>query len=357
MIAFQFRESLRGERLTLPSLVLYNKLQMAKTIIHQKRELAAGYHIYQQHSQAGKMVIVRRKVAMPTDVEHRSSKETRRQRERFAQASKRWAQIPSIVKADMQESYGIVDVQTPHGKSDIEVLQGRQLFIAEEIHQEKWHQEHVLLPWWVCIVTTDKLGRIIDVPLELGGKNGGAYTFYPHFYLSSGNTFFFPLETGHKFYQVCYAKIGWIGQIAFIYSEDEIKELRYQVVHPNITVAHAEYHGIESHPYQDNWQAVVPPEETDLAKYNVHQLISWWPLIYHPDPAISLIWRKVAPGTHSLTIGMLNLRYPMKIILSHEVYESTLWTITKDLFGFFHLNPPWRTCVFTLPTWQILYYK
>jgi len=330
---------------------------MAKVTLGQKREIEGGYHIYRQPSEAGDLITVRRKLAMPSDVEHNSSKPTQRHRQIFSRASKRWAAIPAPVRADLQHNYGYVPVQGHPAAVDYKVLKGRELFLSQEMHGLEYLNLHALLPWWLCIVTTDQVGRVIDIPLELRGKDGGYYTSYYRFYLAAGNTLFYPVPRGQQAYQLRYAETGWINQMAFYYSEDEIKKLRYQAVHPNITVAHAEYHNWETHPYQDNWKPRYPPLTTDLAQYEVHHIIGWPPVIYYPEAAISLIWRKVNQATHSLTIALLNVKHEMTIQLRRYEENLTMWTIEKDLFGTFRLNPRQQTCLFDAYSMVILTYE
>ncbi|GAH80146.1 unnamed protein product, partial [marine sediment metagenome] len=88
-----------------------------------------------------------------------------------------------------------------------------------------------------------------------------------------------------------------------------------------------------------------------------HQLISWWPLTYHPDPAITLIWRTIDYLTHSLTITLNHLRYEMKVQLRHYDQDLTMWAIEEDPPGTFHLNPPKPICLFSVQQMEILDYQ
>lgn len=356
MIAFQFRESLRGERVTLPSLDLYNKLHMAKTIIHEKRELEAGYHIYQQPTEGGEMVIVRRKVAMPTDVEHRSSKETRRQRERFTQASKAWAKIPSIVKADMQDNYGIVDVQKPHGKSDIEVLQGRQLFIAQEIHQEKYHQEHQELPPYVCIVLRDERGNTIYLLGYLAyGPDLWHLTYCNSYYLSLGNTLFYPIPFAWYYLIGCSQSGGFTRQI-FSHNRNEILEVRYKTVYPYLYQWCSYVPLCYTYPPSPNWKLSPYPILPALWRYEVHQPTEEvaYPSTdkYFPETAYTLTWEKINQTELRLTILLGSLRRPDRLTLGPRYNEDIVWTITPEGI----LDPPQHACRINIPLWHLLSY-
>lgn len=165
---------------------------MAKVLLKQKRELEAGYHVYTLPTPSGDLVTVRRKVGMPTDVEHSSSTATRRQRDRFGAASKRWSAIQSPIRAQMSSNYGWTYSQTPHGKSEPKLLQGRQLFISQDIHQQEYHQQHAEIPFHCCIILCAEDDTPLAGQLTLSGKYQEQTTPIPSKRLSPANFLFHP---------------------------------------------------------------------------------------------------------------------------------------------------------------------
>lgn len=205
---------------------------MAKIKLGALREQEASYHLYKQPSERGEIIVVRRKLAMPSDVEHRSSRETKRQRERFGEASKRWASIPGPLKAELREKYGIVDTQTPHGLSEIKVLQGAQLFLSQEIHQQKYHQAHQEIPLYACIILVDQFLNPLDGDLTLFYQEAGMLYPIPPMKLCPANFLFVGIPRGKEAYYPRGTMAGYYDPGEVQLSDQELPGYHYHQLKP-----------------------------------------------------------------------------------------------------------------------------
>jgi len=330
---------------------------MAKVKLKELRELEAGYHLYRQPSPAGEMIIVRRKVAMPTDVQHRSSNATQAQRQRFAAASKKWASLPPLVKADLRQNYGIVDVQTPHGLSTIDVLQGSQLFISQEIHQEKYHQEHVQVPWYLCHVATNQCGEVLPLELELLFRFVGSYSPAIRHYLGNGNNFFYPVPRGAPDYLSDVVDVGIFPFHAWDMTEEEANALRYVPSIPLVCITGANLRGGHPNTWSDNWKSLCPCRPSYYWQYNAYQFTTATSSILRTTPSFRLQFDDYGPDAWRAYISPVDPIPPLQVRRSSGFNQTIMWSFVTDPVLGWRLEPPQYSCILDRKTWQPIGYE
>ena len=319
---------------------------MAKVKLKELRELEAGYHIYRQPSPAGEMIIVRRKVATPTDVEHRSSKATQAQRQRFARASKKWASLPPVVRADLRQNYGIVDVQTPHGLSTIDVLQGSHLFISQEIHQQKYHQEHVQVPMWLCVQTVDPKGRVIDVPLSLWNYYVPGCRPAPAYYISPGNTFFYPVPESDQLYDTGQNRFGLLWRGGNHWYLDQLKAGVRQIWCPHIREDGAGPYSRPTNPTEENWYYFTAATPQNLAITEVHEHDGSGFYNFFPWPMARFTVDLIDDRHVKVTIDPLLFYWDNVFSWGLGGTPPLYWTVHVTAPGQWTLDPPQKTMIF-----------
>jgi len=299
---------------------------------------------------------VRRKVAMPSDVEHKSSRATKRQRETFSRASKTWALIPGPIKADLRKKYGIVDAQTPHGLSEIKVLQGAHLFTSQEVHLQKYHQAHQKIPFYLCFVLTDELATPLDLIAHLQPCYLGIWRDCPSCYLCTANTLFYPVPKDADPYKLGYTTMGTSGCQIFTYHFPELIKVQYRSVTPNVSAHYGAPFILPTHPPAFDWEAIKSPGPPYLWAYHVHQPTgAAWGECF-PWRAFTLLWRKITADTFSITISLGRLERDDVVCLRPPPGMPHVWEIIGDGAGNYHTHPPQHTCRYRIAPWEILSY-
>ncbi|MBA7588115.1 hypothetical protein ES708_30165 [subsurface metagenome] len=87
---------------------------------------------------------------------HSQSKAVKRQREIFSQASQHYSHLTPPQKAQVRLQMAEVEVIKSHGKTDIKLLKGRQLFLARDIHELRTKQRQLPTPLQICIILVDQ---------------------------------------------------------------------------------------------------------------------------------------------------------------------------------------------------------
>lgn len=293
---------------------------------------------------------------MPSDVEHKSSRATKQQRERFGRASKKWASIPGPIKADLRQKYGFVDAQTPHGLSGIKVLQGAHLFTSQEVHLQKYHQTHQQIPFYLCFILTDELGNPLDLKAHLGYYVLGIERTIPGYYLCTGNTLFYPVPKDADPYKLGYTTMGTFGYQIFTYHFPELLKVEYRWVAPNVEAHYGAPWIMATHPPAFDWEASKSPGPPNLWAYHVHQPTGVeWNECYSWR-AFTLTWRKITPDTFSITISLGYLVRDDIVKLRPPPGFPTIWKIIGDGLGSYHTEPAQHTCIYRIAPWQILSY-
>jgi len=120
----------------------------------EQRHQLAHYGLYRTGVGGDERIIVRRKVGVETDYQHKKSMPVRRQRERLATASRHWRNLTPTQKAFYRNQIAFV---TRSGSQSEEVLlKGRELFISREINSLVASGKQLLPPYEICIVLCDE---------------------------------------------------------------------------------------------------------------------------------------------------------------------------------------------------------
>lgn len=138
---------------------------MATVKVTQKREQDAHFGLYRTSAGGDQEIFVRRKIADSTDYKHAHSRKLARQRQSFTLATRHYAQLTPTQKAITRHEFEEVEYQKSHGKTDIKLLSGRQLFISKEIRSLNVTQKLTVLPLEICIILTDQ--ELNPLPGEL----------------------------------------------------------------------------------------------------------------------------------------------------------------------------------------------
>jgi len=294
---------------------------------------------------------------MPSDVEHRSSRATKRQRETFSRASKRWASLPGPVKADLGKKYGLVDAQTPHGLSDIKVLQGAQLFTSQEIHQQKYHDEHQETPLWLCIETIDPTGRLIDVPLSLFNRYVEGCWPAPRYLLQPGNTLFYPVPESDQIYTTGQNRFGELWRDGNEWYLSQLKKGVSQIWCPRIREDGAGPYARPTYATEENWQyfPAATPQNLCITHVHEHDGTGWGKFFPYAMArfTVDLIdGRQVKVSIEPLYFNWDNV-FSWGLGGTPPVY----WTVHVTAPGIWTLDPPHTTMIFDYIDREVVRYE
>ncbi|MBA7605845.1 hypothetical protein ES703_12980 [subsurface metagenome] len=159
-------------------------LIIMKVEIGEYRPQDAHYGFYRDNLPSGDVIIIRRKVGEPTDYLHPNSRKVRQQRLNFGLASTHYSHLTPIQKKELK--YQVREVSTIGGrsKSVTKVLQGRTLFISEDIHALNETQRQIPTPLQICIVLTDQDLNPIVGEIQLFYREDGEWKETPRRLLS-----------------------------------------------------------------------------------------------------------------------------------------------------------------------------
>ena len=340
---------------------------MAKVILKQKRQLDAGYHIYRQPSEAGELITVRRKIAMPSDVQHRSSKPTQRHRRIFAAATKRWAAIPAPVRAEMSNNYGFVPIQGHFGAADYKVLKGRELFIAQEMHAQETLRQHLDLPPMLCVVATDKLDRTIGLKLMIRQRNAYTGDLMPSAYLSPGNTLFFGIPITAYPYYIGYAVPGVNPPQCVTRYYYDLIAMKHQVYYPGIRQWEkftwswwwrGPWSPDPLYPGADvyNWDPIWTTHPAHLWYYAVYPMKKIFGQEYWGYQAYRILVSKIDDKTHLLELQPLYLTNEFVINFPGWSRDKYIWHAWESSPGNWTIDPPQLKCVIQIYPQEIIGY-
>ncbi|MBA7610688.1 hypothetical protein ES703_17900 [subsurface metagenome] len=140
---------------------------MATIKILQPREQAAHFGLYRTSAGGDQEIFVRRKIADPTDYMHTKSRKLKKQRANLTLASQHYSRLTPSQKAITRHQIEEVEVIKSHGKSDLKLLSGRQLFISKEMHNLETAGKPLYLPHELCIMLVDENLSPLAGKLEL----------------------------------------------------------------------------------------------------------------------------------------------------------------------------------------------
>lgn len=134
-------------------------------------------------------IVVRRKMGEPTDVMHSASKEVQDQRRRFGIASTHYAGLTPRQKRDSRWQMRFVS-RVGHSPSEEVLLEGRQLFISEDINEQRVRGRLKKPAFYPCIILCDVAHTPLDGVLHLWYTKAGQWVVKPGKELILGNWLF-----------------------------------------------------------------------------------------------------------------------------------------------------------------------
>lgn len=294
---------------------------------------------------------------MPSDVKHSGSRATQAQRKRFTAASKRWSKLPPIVRADLQQNIAIVDKTLAHGLSTIDVLQGRQLFVSLEIHQQKYHDAHAEVPPWLCIQTRAPYDVLLPFHPNLYYRYFQPGFIVPRYPLVPGNTFYYPVpETPYAYaFDVAawYIYEGWSPSWTF----DELLKLRHLVCLPAIYESALRSYPAITNPTFPNWQFLPPAYTWTWWRVNVYQPRYDNPSEYHPDVMAQFTFDHYQTDKLKITILPLAFDYTENFHGYWAMPHPRYWRVEVTAPGQWTLHPDKHTVIINQHSGHIIDYE
>lgn len=330
---------------------------MAKIKLAQLRELDASYHIYRQPSEIGEMTIVRRKVAMPSDVQHRSSKPTQRQRQRFGTASKRWSNLPNVVKADLRDKYGFVLAQTPHGKSEVKLLQGARLYQSQDIHLQKYHDTHATTELYFCALAVNPKHLPIQTPLYLFCYQATMGETHQTYQLSPGNYLFYPVRDWPKGYIVRGLYYPSHPATPLPFSKQQLLRGQDVALHPGWWCWEGPPGARYTYSDAPNWGYSPLAGGKTLWTVRLYARMQWHPTILYATPEVSLTWHKLSDHVDKIQLHLINPHKLTRYCDTLACLDNIFWTVDLDWLGHPRVDPPHTTVVYNHHQLRILRYE
>ncbi|GAI14492.1 unnamed protein product, partial [marine sediment metagenome] len=266
---------------------------MATVQIKEPREQEAHFGLYRTTAGGDETIFVRRKIGEPTDYMHTKSRKLKRQRDNLALASQHYSHLTPTQKATIRHQAEEVEYQKSHGKTDTKVLQGRELFISNEIRSLATTQKQLQTPLELCITLTDELENPLDLETRLAYYVLGWPRTIPGIYLTNGNTLFLKLPTDKDIYRLGYVTSGTFGNQIFTYKFLELLRIQSKSVAPNVEAHYGAPWILPTHPPSFDWEAATSLGPPYLWTYHVHQPTGVeWNKCY-PWRAFTLRWQKI----------------------------------------------------------------
>jgi len=182
---------------------------MARVEIKEPREQAAHFGLYRTSAGGDDAIIVRRKVADPTDYMHTRIRKLSRQRANFTLATQHYARLSPSQKAITRHQFEEVEFIKSHGKTDTKLLSGRQLFISKEMHGLETTQKQTVLPYELCIMLVDENLNPLTGDLWLYCTVTDEWFYLPKDEIYPGNFLFSLVPPGYAPYRVYGEALGY----------------------------------------------------------------------------------------------------------------------------------------------------
>jgi hypothetical protein len=287
---------------------------------------------------------------------HTKSRKLKIQREAFGQASIHYSHLTSFQKRDLK--YKIVEVVyiRDHGKSDIKVLQGRPLFISQDIHAITQTAKQIEMPNAICIVSVEPTGKQIGVFLCLRKRTPSPYVDYPAFYPYPGTNIFYPVPRLEADYYIAYYRrpFAWSGNGHYSLSQ-LIKGVTHPV-YPYIREDSVGPYCQKTRPPSENWHFRTPYGLNPLWLVDVHEHDGTGWDNYRPSPMFTLSISYYEEDTATIHIIPYHFTYPNDIYVAIK-HHRTCWLVNiNPITGTWSLDPPQRTCVYNFITDEVVGY-
>lgn len=173
------------------------------TVIPGEDHLAPKHFgLYRTHAGGDEPIIVRRKIGEPRDVMHSKSRRVLIQRARFTEASQHYSSLNPIQKWLSRYQMKDVSYVKDHGTSGTKLLQGRQLFISEDIASLRDTGTLLVPPVQICIVLVDENYDVLEGTLHLYYIEDAIWHEVEGEELDPGNWLFKSVPMGKQYYRV-----------------------------------------------------------------------------------------------------------------------------------------------------------
>jgi len=293
---------------------------------------------------------------MPTDYEHKGSRETQDQRKRFASAARRWASLPPPIKAELTRKYGIVWRHHSPGLSQKDVLEGMQLFISQEIHAQEYHQKHTATPLWVCLHLTFPWGGTAPFNPQARAYSDWTSQVIPSLLLSPGNIFYCPIPTYRE--NATLVSEDWYfftHDYHPYYTLEEFLKLTEETCYPYL--------------YCSTWspELNITRSPNPNFKYFPTSYPQWWlfdiheqhgpnPNDYYPDPMCTISVEDIGNYQLRVHITPYTVRHN-NLIYSHPLGTPRLEWWLRTAPGGYTLEPNKTTAIIKRPYGSVIRYE
>lgn len=206
---------------------------MATVKIIEPRQQEAHFGLYRTSVGGDESIVVRRKIADPTDYMHTHSRKLQIQRHNFSLATKHYAQLTPSQKAITRHQFEEIEYQKSHGKTDTKLLMGRQLFISKDIRSLNVTQKRQRLPLEVCIQLTDSELNPLDGLLLLFYKTDDTWSLTNGREITRGNWLFSQVPPEKSSYHPYGQAIGYVDledPLTTYLTESQLKHYHHHIL-------------------------------------------------------------------------------------------------------------------------------
>lgn len=307
---------------------------MATVKILAPREQESHFGLYRTSAGGDESIFVRRKVGEPTDYEHNSSRKLKRQREVLSVASQHYASLSPSQKAATRHQFEEVEFIRSHGKTDIKLLTGRQLFISKEIRSLRGLGQQLLVPTDLCLFTCDANEELL-VPGNIYAILWNELQSWRHpTPLSPGFYLWKALDPTRESYQVKATRTGWNDYQTAKLPLKEFQNLRYCIIHPGLAVIEQQPSYKLTYAGEPNLTYIYGERAVEGLHYHFQSAIPgeipfWLAVLTH-----SITMKEVLPSAWTATISIPNSAYAARLepgIFWHDfsIYVWHSWALVQ----------------------------
>ena len=312
---------------------------MARVEIQEPREQAAHFGLYRTSAGGQQFIIVRRKIGEPTDYKHTKSRKLARQRDNLALASQHYAQLTPSQKAITRHQFEEVEFIKSHGKSDIKLLSGRQLFISKEIRSLNVTQKQLVLPHELCIMLVNADLFPLPGTLWLRYLKDAEWRVCKKDEISTGSWLFSSVPREQEAYRPYGEAEGWFDPQLPQHqnmTEDEIRAYKYHVLYSE-AVSYWISHSSNTQNYQHlcvagkNFSTIRVWSRHWLYDYEGRLDVAIWKYYYPYLPE-----NELARRSFYISAGAPDPKYFDLFLSGFNLSEGSLYAIR-----FLRLDPPY----------------
>ena len=209
---------------------------MATVEIKEFREQYSHFGLYRTSAGGQDFIIVRRKVGEPTDYLHANSRKLKRQREALSVASQHYATLTPSQKADTRQQMEEVEYIRNHGKTDIKLLKGRQLFISKDIRSLNQLGQLITPTAELCVFVCDPHHDLVEPETVWAILWNVLQTWRQPLRLSPGYYLWKKLDQTKESYQLTIKRDCWNDHLTPKLPLKDFKAIRYAVMDAGLLI-------------------------------------------------------------------------------------------------------------------------